>query len=92
MNEIEVVFKRNKVCIVDCRNGTTLEEISLDELADLIEFRYATPWNVSKDITEKLFYIIEDIKDAYSHSRSPETITKATVLEHVKKRKHFKQD
>ena len=70
---IKVVLENGKLLLVMCPDERTLCEFTLDDLAELIEFRYATPWNKSKDILEKLTIIINDIVDAYANipGRSP---------------------
>lgn len=65
---ILLVLDEKKLIVVQCDNETVLGEFTLDEVAELMEFRYATPWNTNKDSLEKLMLIIGDIKNAYLHS------------------------
>ena len=85
--KFHLVLEDRLLKIVDCTSQETVCEFSLDELADIIEFRYATPWNKSKDILEKLSYILQDIKDAYESSEDifPD---KEDVIKKVKFRMH----
>jgi hypothetical protein len=77
--------------IVDCNLQKTICEFSLDELAEIMEFRYATHWNKSKDILEKLSYILQDIKDAYENSEDV-FVKKEDIVKQVKFRVHHTRE
>lgn len=81
---VRVVLEDGKLLLVECPSEKVIYEFTIDDLADVIEFRYATPWNKSKDILEKLAIIINDLVDFYSNvSENPpskEDIIKAVKL------------
>jgi len=54
-------------------------------LVDLIQYRYATPWNSGKDALEKLFYILNEIFAIYSVN--PE-IKKEDAIKNIRFRIH----
>ncbi|WP_457754481.1 hypothetical protein [Thermococcus sp.] len=91
MPNIKIIFEKDKVYVVTCEKETVLAEITLDELAELIQFRYATPWNNSKDVIEKITYVLEDIKEAYTNTENPQALSKQRVFERIKNRKYFKK-
>nr|WP_240922561.1 hypothetical protein [Thermococcus sp. 9N3] len=76
--------------LVECPSEEIICEFTLDDLAEIIEFRYATPWNKSKDILEKLAIIINDLVDAYSNvpERPP---TKDDLMKAVKLRMSYSE-
>ncbi|AIU70633.1 hypothetical protein TEU_09985 [Thermococcus eurythermalis] len=78
------VLKDGKLLLVECPSERVIYEFTIDDLADIIEFRYATPWNKSKDIIEKLSMIINDLVSIYSNVSgnppSKEDIMKAVKL------------
>ncbi|WP_240924337.1 hypothetical protein [Thermococcus sp. 21S7] len=80
---IKLVIEEGKLTVTHCEDGTNLGEFTIDELAELIEFRYATPWNKSKDILEKLVLILGDIKNAYERSDEPYP-KKEKILKEIK--------
>ncbi|MFA4720341.1 hypothetical protein [Pyrococcus kukulkanii] len=76
-----------KVIVAKSKMFEILAEFEVDELAELLQYRYATPWNHGKDILEKLLYILEDI--LYLYSKDPE-LPKEEVVRDVKLRIHAK--
>ncbi|QDA31784.1 hypothetical protein FH039_09490 [Thermococcus indicus] len=85
--EFLLVLKEGSLKIVDCETRETVYSFTIDELAEMIEFRYATPWNKSKDILEKLTYVLKDIEDAYRSSRAVSP-NKEDIMREVKLRMH----
>lgn len=85
--KLRLVIDGGALKIVDCTRDEVLCEFTPDELAEIIEFRYATPWNRSKDIMEKLAYVLSDILDAYVNSEDifPK---KEDIIKKVKFRVH----
>lgn len=81
---VRVVLEDGKLLLVECPSEKVIYEFTIDDLADIIEFRYAAPWNKSKDILEKLAIIITDLVEFYSNvSENPpskEDIIKAVKL------------
>ncbi|AHL22452.1 hypothetical protein BD01_0830 [Thermococcus nautili] len=87
---VRVVLENGKLLLVECPSEEIICEFTLDDLAEIIEFRYATPWNKSKDILEKLVIIINDLVDAYSNvpERPP---TKDDLMKAVKLRMSYSE-
>ncbi len=85
-SDVKVVLGKEKLLLVEFPEGKILVEITLDELAEIMEFRYAIPWNRSKDTLEKLFLIIEDILNAYS-GLYEKSLTKEDLMRAVKLRR-----
>ncbi len=85
--KLRLVIDGGVLKIVDWARNEVLCEFTPDELAEIIQFRYATPWNRSKDIMEKLMYILNDILDAYTSSEEvfPK---KEDIIKRVKFRVH----
>ncbi|WP_048146452.1 hypothetical protein [Pyrococcus abyssi] len=73
------------VLMVEPDGSKSLAKFDMDELVDLVLYRYATPWNLSEDIIEKLFYILNEIMIAYS--KNPEA-KKEEVIRNIKFRIH----
>ncbi|WP_297062749.1 hypothetical protein [Thermococcus sp.] len=88
--DVKVVIKNGKVLLVEYPKGEIICEFTLDDLAEIMEFRYATPWNKSKDVLEKLAIIIDDILNAYSNvpERPP---TKEDLMKAVKLRRSYSE-
>ncbi|AEH25468.1 hypothetical protein [Pyrococcus yayanosii] len=84
-DEVFLVFKKGRILVAKGCPTNIIEEFTSDELAELLEFRYATPWNTGKDIIEKLTYILEDIHDIYLEDAKK---GKEEVLRDIKIRKH----
>ncbi|WP_010478733.1 hypothetical protein [Thermococcus zilligii] len=87
MPEVEPVLSGKSVVFRARPKGEVVLELSLDDLADILEFRYAMPWNKSKDIMEKAALIIADV--VYILQNAEGKADKALVLDMVKKRKYF---
>ena len=87
MTDIVLMVDDRKVVVAKGKMSETLAEFEVDELAELLQYRYATPWNHGKDILEKLLYILEDI--LYLYSRNPK-LSKEEVVRDVKLRIHAK--
>ncbi|HDZ36184.1 MAG TPA: hypothetical protein ENH81_04655 [Thermococcus sp.] len=83
--DISVVLKDGKLLLVKCPSEEVIYEFTIDDLADIIESRYATPWNRSKDTLEKLVIIINDLVDLYSNV-SDNPPAKEDLMEAVKLR------
>ncbi|AEC51724.1 hypothetical protein PNA2_0808 [Pyrococcus sp. NA2] len=66
-------------------NYEELAKFDLGELVDIIQYRYATPWNVSKDTLEKLHLILGEILESYSKDPN---IKKDEVVRRIKLRIH----
>ncbi len=75
-----------KTVIVRTEEGGELGELSLEDLAEVVEFRYALPWNVTKDSIEKLALVLEDL--VYLARNRGELPEKEVLLEMLKKRKY----
>ncbi|GAB6135062.1 hypothetical protein [Thermococcus sp. EXT12c] len=88
--DVKVVLENGKLLLVECPSEKVICEFTLDDLAEIIEFRYATPWNKSKDILEKLVIIINDLVNAYSNvpERPP---TKEDLMKAVKLRMSYSE-
>ncbi len=86
---VRVVLEDGKLLLVERPTEKPTEkviyEFTIDDLADIIEFRYATPWNRSKDALEKLALVINDIVTVYS-TVSENHSSKDDILEAVKLR------
>ncbi|WP_148881932.1 hypothetical protein [Thermococcus aciditolerans] len=85
--EFRLVLEGGNLKIVNCKTQETVCSFTIDELAEMIEFRYATPWNKSKDILEKLTYVLRDIEDAYKSSKDVFP-NKEDIMREVKLRMH----
>ncbi|KUH31729.1 hypothetical protein APY94_11820 [Thermococcus celericrescens] len=85
--EFRLVLEGGNLEIVDCKTQETVCSFTIDELAEMIEFRYATPWNKSKDILEKLTYVLRDIEYAYKSSKDVSP-SKEDIMREVKLRMH----
>ena len=88
--EVKVVIENGKVLLLECPKDEIICEFTLDDLAEIMEFRYATPWNKSKDVLEKLAIIIDDLLNAYSNvpARPP---TKEDLMKAVKLRMSYSE-
>jgi len=87
---VKIVLEGGKLLLVECQSERTILEFSLDDLAEILEFRYATPWNKSKNILEKLSIVINDIVEAYANApeRPP---TKEDLMRLVKLRMRYSE-
>ncbi|WP_237710126.1 hypothetical protein [Pyrococcus sp. ST04] len=85
MSDITLIINGKKVVVAKGEVENVLAEFDVDEIAELLQFRYATPWNHGKDILEKLLYILEDI--SYLYSKNPD-MKKEDVIRDVKLRIH----
>ncbi|ASJ15647.1 hypothetical protein A3L04_00425 [Thermococcus chitonophagus] len=83
MTDIMLMINDRKVMVAKSELSDVLAEFEVDELAELLQYRYATPWNHGKDILEKLLYILEDI--LYIYSKDPD-LPKEEVVRDVKLR------
>lgn len=82
---LEINPERRSV-IVRTEDGKKLGELDLDDLAEIVEFRYATPWNVTKDSLEKVALVLEDL--AYLARSRRELPEKDVLIDMLKKRKY----
>ncbi|WP_297417545.1 hypothetical protein [Thermococcus sp.] len=85
--KLRLIIEGDALKVVDCTQDEVLCEFTSDELAEIIQFRYATPWNKSKDIMEKLTYILDDILNAYVNSEDI-PLKKEDIMKRVKFRVH----
>ncbi|AMQ19480.1 hypothetical protein [Thermococcus peptonophilus] len=80
------ILPDKKVITVRGEDGRALAQLTIDDLAEVVEFRYATPWNVTKDSLDKVALVLEDL--AYitqSYDKLPE---KKILIDMLKKRKY----
>lgn len=86
MPEVEPILY-DKSIVFRTKDGETVLELSLEDLAEVLEFRYAMPWNKSKEILERAALIIADV--IYMVRNVEGEVDKALLIDMVKKRKYF---
>ncbi|MBP1912634.1 hypothetical protein J2747_001958 [Thermococcus stetteri] len=75
-----------RVVIVRSEDGKEIRELNLEDLAEIVEFGYATPWNITKDSLEKVALVLEDL--AYLAQSREELPEKEVLIDMLKKRKY----
>ncbi|ASJ03008.1 hypothetical protein A3L09_06935 [Thermococcus profundus] len=87
MVEVEPVLSDKSIVFRDKSNGNIVLELSLEDLADILEFRYAMPWNKSKETMERAAIVIADV--LYMVGNVEGEVDKDLLIDMVKKRKYF---
>ncbi|AIF69364.1 hypothetical protein PAP_04765 [Palaeococcus pacificus DY20341] len=89
-SEVKLALTKEGVQVVDSQTFKVLAVFTIEDIAEILEFRYAIPWNKSKSILEEIMYILEDIEELYEKLKAEgKMLSKEIIEDHVKKRKTF---
>ncbi|WP_170218368.1 hypothetical protein [Palaeococcus ferrophilus] len=74
-----------------CRDtGGVVATFTWNDIADILQFRYATPWNRLKEVLEELSLTMGELDELYAHARSQgREVSKELIEDYLKKRKTF---